>query len=54
MGSMVNSQTDAGYGSGVAVRETVVLTAAHMVFNDATLSYVNQAYWSFPGGGGSV
>jgi hypothetical protein len=39
--------TDVGYGSGVAVRESVVLTAAHMVFNDATLSYVNQAYWSF-------
>jgi hypothetical protein len=39
--------TDTGYGSGVAVREAVVLTAAHMVFNDATLSYVNQAYWSF-------
>ena len=29
------------------MRETVVLTAAHMVFNDATLSYVNRAYWSF-------
>ena len=39
--------TDVGYGSGVAVRESVVLTAAHMVFNDATLAYVNQAYWSF-------
>jgi hypothetical protein len=39
--------TDVGYGSGVAVRESVVLTAAHMVFNDATLSYVNQAYWTF-------
>ncbi len=39
--------TDDGYGSGVAVRETVVLTAAHMVFDDATLAYVQQAYWSF-------
>jgi len=40
-------ESDMGYGSGVAVRQTVVLTAAHMVFNDATLAYVNQAYWSF-------
>ncbi len=39
--------TDTGYGSGVAVRETVVLTAAHMVFDDETQSYVQQAYWSF-------
>jgi uncharacterized repeat protein (TIGR01451 family) len=39
--------TDVGFGSGVAVRESVVLTAAHMVFNDATLNYVSQAYWSF-------
>ena len=40
-------QTDVGYGSGVAVRETVVLTAAHMVFNDQTLAYVSKAWWSF-------
>ena len=39
--------TDVGYGSGVAVRESVVLTAAHMVFNDASLGYVSQAWWSF-------
>jgi hypothetical protein len=39
--------TDVGYGSGVVVRESVVLTAAHVVFNDASLNYVNQAYWSF-------
>ena len=38
-------QTDVGYGSGVAVQTNVVLTAAHMVFNDQTLSYVSQAYW---------
>jgi hypothetical protein len=38
-------QTDIGYGSGVAVQTNVVLTAAHMVFNDQTLSYVSQAYW---------
>ncbi len=40
-------QTDVGYGSGVAVETNVVLTAAHLVFNDQTLSYVNQAYWYF-------
>src|SRR5437867_3502137 len=40
-------QTDVGYGSGVAVRENVVLTAAHLVFNDQTLSYVSEAYWLF-------
>jgi enediyne biosynthesis protein E4 len=40
-------QTAHGYGSGVAVRERVVLTAAHVVFDDATLSYVNEANWFF-------
>jgi hypothetical protein len=40
-------QTDVGFGSGVVVRETVVLTAAHMVFNDVTLSYVNRAWWHY-------
>jgi hypothetical protein len=40
-------QTDVGYGSGVVVAQNVVLTAAHMVFNDENLSYVSQAYWSF-------
>jgi len=39
--------TDVGYGSGVVVRENIVLTAAHMVFNDQTLSFVNRAWWSF-------
>jgi len=37
--------TEVGYGSGVAVDTNVVLTAAHMVFNDQALSYVGQAYW---------
>jgi len=36
-----------GYGSGVAVQENVVLTAAHMIFDDESLSYVSQAYWYF-------
>ncbi|HEY1661740.1 MAG TPA: SBBP repeat-containing protein [Verrucomicrobiae bacterium] len=40
-------QSDVGYGSGVAVQTNVVLTAAHMVFNDQTLSYVSQVYWYF-------
>jgi hypothetical protein len=37
--------TDVGYGSGVAVEPNVVLTAAHLVFNDQTLSYVSNAWW---------
>ena len=40
-------QSDVGFGSGVAVRETVVLTAAHLVFNDQTLSYVSHVWWDF-------
>ncbi len=40
-------QSDVGYGSGVAVQPNVVLTAAHMVFNDQTLGYVNQIFWYF-------
>jgi hypothetical protein len=38
-------ETDVGYGSGVAVQSNVVLTAAHLVFNDQILSYVSQAWW---------
>ena len=38
-------QSDVGYGSGVAVEANVVLTAAHLVFNDQTLAYVSQVYW---------
>lgn len=40
-------ETDVGYGSGVAVQSDVVLTAAHLVFSDQTLSYASQAYWFF-------
>jgi hypothetical protein len=40
-------QTDEGFGSGAAVTANVVLTAAHLVFNDDTLSYVSNAWWSF-------
>lgn len=38
-------QSDVGYGSGVAVETNVVLTAAHMVFDDSTLAYVQNVYW---------
>ena len=39
--------TDAGYGSGCVVQPRVVLTAAHVVFNDADLSYVQNVNWFF-------
>jgi hypothetical protein len=39
--------TDSGYGSGVVVKRRVVLTAAHVVFDDATLSYVTRVNWFF-------
>jgi hypothetical protein len=40
-------QSDVGYGSGVAVQTNVVLTAAHLVFNDQDLDYVSQVYWFY-------
>jgi hypothetical protein len=40
-------QSDIGYGSGVAVATNVVLSAAHLMFNDQSLSYVSQVYWYF-------
>jgi hypothetical protein len=40
-------ETGVGFGSGVAVQTNVVLTAAHLIFNDQTLSYVSDAYWFF-------
>jgi hypothetical protein len=39
--------SEVGYGSGTVVRRRVVLTAAHAVFNDATLSYVPVVRWFF-------
>jgi hypothetical protein len=39
--------SDVGYGSGFVVKQRVVLTAAHVVFNDATLSYVPNVRWFF-------
>ena len=42
-------ETEVGYGSGVAVEVNVVLTAAHLVFNDQTLTYVNMSnVWWYP------
>jgi parallel beta-helix repeat protein len=39
--------SDVGYGSGTAVKRRVVLTAAHVVFDDATLTYVTGVRWFF-------
>ncbi|MGP8200551.1 MAG: MBG domain-containing protein [Limisphaerales bacterium] len=42
-------ETEIGYGSGVAVEGNVVLTAAHLVFNDQTLTYVSMSnVWWYP------
>jgi uncharacterized protein YjiK len=38
-------ESDFGYGSGVAVQGNVVLTAAHLVFDDQSLSYVSRVHW---------
>ena len=38
-------QTEVGFGSGVVVASNVVLSAAHLVFDDTSLSYVSAAYW---------
>ncbi|MBN2505512.1 MAG: hypothetical protein JXQ71_02340 [Verrucomicrobia bacterium] len=39
--------SDVGWASGFVVRERVVLTAAHAVFNDVTLSFVPEVKWFF-------
>jgi hypothetical protein len=36
-----------GFGSGAAVRSNVVLTAAHVVFDYQSLSFVGPVYWFF-------
>jgi hypothetical protein len=38
-------QSEVGFGSGVAVDANVVLTAAHVVFNDETLTYASEVWW---------
>src|SRR5262249_1765060 len=40
-------QSDVGYGSGCAVMERVVLTAAHVVFDDVALTPVPGVNWFF-------
>lgn len=40
-------ESSVGYGSGVAVQANVVLTAAHLVFDDQALAYVAHTYWFF-------
>lgn len=47
-------QSDVGYGSGGAVDTNVVLTAAHLVFNDQDLAYVDNAFWFWQREAGSV
>jgi len=39
--------SDVGYGSGTVVKKRVVLTAAHVVFNDASLAFVTGVNWFF-------
>jgi hypothetical protein len=39
--------TDAGYGSGFVVKKHTVLTAAHVVFDAASLSFVTGVKWFF-------
>src|SRR5207245_2897456 len=39
--------SELGFGSGVAVGTNVVLTAAHVVFSDLTLSYATLVDWYF-------
>jgi hypothetical protein len=40
-------QTSVGFGSGFVVKPRVVLTAAHVLFDDVALSYVTGARWFF-------
>ncbi|PWU09214.1 MAG: hypothetical protein C5B50_27820 [Verrucomicrobia bacterium] len=39
--------TDRGFGSGVVVRDRVVLTAASVIFDDVSLSYMSGVRWFF-------
>jgi len=39
--------TEAGHGSGFVVKRHTVLTAAHVVFDSASLSYVGNIRWFF-------
>ena len=37
--------TEQGYGSGVVTKEHTVLTAAHVLFDDTTLTHVKNVLW---------
>jgi hypothetical protein len=39
--------TDAGYSSGYVVKERVVLTASHALFNEGEMAFAKQALWFF-------
>lgn len=39
--------TDVGYGTGFVAKRRVVLTAAHVVFNDASYTFVDDVWWFF-------
>ncbi len=39
--------TEAGLGSGFVVKERVVLTAAHVVYDDSKLDFARQVQWFF-------
>jgi hypothetical protein len=43
----LQSDVSIGYGSGAAVTANVVLTAAHLVFDDASLAYASNVWWTF-------
>ena len=47
MGYVGQVLSEAGFGSGFAVKPRVVLTAAHVVFNDQTFSFVSPPQWLF-------
>jgi len=40
-------QTDEGFGTGFVPMDRVVLTAAHVLFDDTTLSYIPGVQWFF-------
>jgi hypothetical protein len=40
-------KSDLGWASGFVVKQRVVLTAAHVVFDDVTLSYITGVRWFF-------
>src|SRR6185436_13000812 len=40
-------QTDAGFGTGFVPLDRIVVTAAHVLFNDVTLSFSTGVRWFF-------